>query len=121
MATCKDVENQDDEEEEEKEDKDSPAVKIMTVLFKYAQKFLEKQEKEQITVGVIGFTNVGKSSLINQLKQKRICNTGSQPFITQKMQQVPVSRQVMLVDSPGIIIQSKKEAHTQTQILRSAL
>ena len=68
MATCKDVENQDDEEEEkeeEKEDKDSPAVKIMTVLFKYAQKFLEKQEKEQITVGVIGFTNVGKSSLIN--------------------------------------------------------
>jgi len=37
----------------------------MTILFKYAQKFLEKQEKEQITVGVIGFTNVGKSSLIN--------------------------------------------------------
>jgi len=55
----------DDDEEDEEEEKDSPAVKIMTILFKYAQKFLEKQEKEQITVGVIGFTNVGKSSLIN--------------------------------------------------------
>ena len=27
----------------------------------------------------------------------------------------------MLLDSPGIILQSKKDAHTQTQILRSAL
>ena len=55
------------------------------------------------------------------MKQKRVCNTGSQPFITQKVQQVPVSRQVMFLDSPGIILQSKKEAHTQTQIMRSAL
>jgi hypothetical protein len=27
----------------------------------------------------------------------------------------------MFLDSPGIILQSKKEAHTQTQIMRSAL
>ena len=86
MDTCKNVQTSKEDEENAKEEENSPAVKIMTVLFKYAQKFLEKQEKEQIVVGVIGFTNVGKSSLINQLKQKRICNTGSSPFITQKMQ-----------------------------------
>lgn len=50
----------------------------MVLLSKYAMKFEEKKGKEQIVVGVVGFTNAGKSSLINRLKQKVVCPTGSQ-------------------------------------------
>jgi len=32
------------EEDEKEEEKDSPATKLMTLLFKYAQKFLEKKQ-----------------------------------------------------------------------------
>jgi ribosome biogenesis GTPase A len=78
LDSCK-SQNKDDIGEEEK---DSAATKLMTILFKYGAKFLEKKQQEQIVVGVIGFTNVGKSSLINQLKQKIVCHTGSSPFIT---------------------------------------
>lgn len=54
----------------------------MTILFKYAKKFAEKKELESITVGVIGMPNVGKSSLINVLKNKPVCGSGSTPFNT---------------------------------------
>jgi len=52
-------------------------TKLMALLSKYAKKFAEKKSKEQIVVGVVGFTNSGKSSLINKLKSKVVCNTGS--------------------------------------------
>jgi len=42
----------------------------MGFLFKYARKFAEKKDQESISVGVVGFTNTGKSSLINVLRNK---------------------------------------------------
>ena len=44
--------------------------KLMGFLFKYARKFAEKKDQESISVGVVGFTNTGKSSLINVLRNK---------------------------------------------------
>ena len=57
----------------------------MTVLFKYARKFLEKKGQEQITVSIVGFPNVGKSSVINVLRNKAVVHSGSSPFITQNI------------------------------------
>ena len=76
----------------ESEEDEESLTKLMTLLFKYAKKFEEKKGKEQIVVGVVGFTNAGKSSLINKMKAKVVCPTGSNQFITQKMQQVPLNR-----------------------------
>jgi nuclear GTP-binding protein len=42
--------------------------------------------KSSISVGVIGFPNVGKSSLINSLKRSKACNVGATPGVTKNTQ-----------------------------------
>jgi ribosome biogenesis GTPase A len=77
----------------------------MNILFKYSRKFLEKKAKDFISVAVVGFTNTGKSSLINVLKNKIVVPTGSSPFLTKTMKEVKLSNTVILIDSPGIMVQ----------------
>lgn len=59
--------------------------------------------KTSITVGVIGFPNVGKSSLINSLKRTKACQVGSIPGITTSLQLVSLDSNINLLDSPGIV------------------
>ena len=59
--------------------------------------------KKNITVGVIGVPNVGKSSLINSLKRSRAVAVGNKPGVTKCLQQVKLDGQVTLIDSPGVI------------------
>jgi ribosome biogenesis GTPase A len=74
----------------------------MTILYKYAKKFMEKKDIEHLTVGVVGMPNVGKSSIINVLRNKVVCATGSNPFITRGIQEVKLNSMVVIVDSPAI-------------------
>lgn len=87
---------------------DKGKEKLMELLFKYARKFAEKREQENIVAGVIGFTNVGKSSLINVLKGKIIVPSGSSPFITRASRPVRLSDAVTVIDSPGLMSQAVK-------------
>ncbi|KAF6099405.1 G protein nucleolar 3 [Phyllostomus discolor] len=57
-----------------------------------------------IHVGVIGFPNVGKSSIINSLKQERICNVGVSMGLTRSMQVVPLDKRITIIDSPSFIV-----------------
>ncbi|XP_015349940.1 guanine nucleotide-binding protein-like 3 isoform X1 [Marmota marmota marmota] len=57
-----------------------------------------------IHVGVIGFPNVGKSSIINSLKKERICNVGVSMGLTRNMQIVPLDKQITIIDSPSLIV-----------------
>lgn len=64
---------------------------------------LHVQMKTAITVGVVGFPNVGKSSLINSLKRTRVANVGSTPGVTKAMQEIHLDKNVKLLDCPGIV------------------
>lgn len=66
-----DDEEMDDGDGEKNTDIQEKSVKkLLEYLFKYAVKFAEKKEQDQISVAIVGFTNVGKSSLINVLRNK---------------------------------------------------
>ncbi|EGC31276.1 hypothetical protein DICPUDRAFT_82812 [Dictyostelium purpureum] len=59
--------------------------------------------KTSVSVGIIGYPNVGKSSLINSLKRTRSVGVGATPGFTKIAQEVHLDKNVKLLDSPGIV------------------
>ncbi|OBZ82502.1 Guanine nucleotide-binding protein-like NSN1 [Choanephora cucurbitarum] len=59
--------------------------------------------KTSITVGIIGYPNVGKSSVINSLKRSKVCGVGSTPGFTKVAQQITLDKNIKLLDCPGIV------------------
>lgn len=52
---------------------------------------------------ILGIPNVGKSTLINRLANKKIARIGNRPGITQHQQWIKVRTQFELLDTPGIL------------------
>jgi len=64
---------------------------------------LRLADKELVTVGVVGYPNTGKSSVINMLKGKSSAPVSSISGYTKGLQKVKATRRIMLIDSPGVI------------------
>ncbi|KAJ3241552.1 Guanine nucleotide-binding protein-like 3 [Chytriomyces hyalinus] len=76
--------------------------------------------KTSITVGVVGFPNVGKSSVINSLKRSKACNVGATPGVTKIAQQIHLDKNIKLLDCPGIIFSKGKvsdDPRAQAEVL----
>ncbi|KFZ47980.1 Guanine nucleotide-binding protein-like 3, partial [Antrostomus carolinensis] len=69
-----------------------------------------KTRNRAIQVGVVGFPNVGKSSIINSLKGVRACNVGLTRGVTKSMQIVHIDKQTKMLDSPSIIADPSNNA-----------
>ncbi len=76
--------------------------KLRKLIDKHKNEFKE-EGKGRLKIAVIGYTNVGKSSLINTLKGKHSCRTSSLPKFTKGVQWIRLSKDVLLLDSPGTI------------------
>jgi nuclear GTP-binding protein len=65
--------------------------------------------KRAVTVGVVGYPNVGKSSIINSLKRSKAVGVSATPGFTRCMQEVSLDAKVTLLDCPGIIFDDPRE------------
>lgn len=78
-------------------------------------------KKLRVRVGVIGYPNVGKSSLINSLKRSRVCNVGATPGVTTARQEIHLDSTVSLIDCPGIVFNHQAEGENASLMLRNCL
>jgi len=96
-----DLSTEDEEEEESSEEEDDEVPK--EPLPEDQELFYENPNKSFITLGFIGHPNVGKSTLINTLKGKKVCSTSRTPGHTKYKQTVFLNDTVMLCDCPGLV------------------
>jgi len=68
----------------------------------------------KITVGIIGYPNTGKSSIINLLVGKPSAGTGADAGFTKGIQKVNLTSGIVLLDSPGVI---SRKAYSSSNIL----
>ncbi|RYP91532.1 hypothetical protein DL770_002378 [Monosporascus sp. CRB-9-2] len=92
-----------------------------TALFKSLKSFAaSKQLKRPVSVGVIGYPNVGKSSVINALLSRlggrgaAACPAGAEAGVTTSIRAVKIDKQLTLLDSPGIVFPSASDGDEWT-------
>ena len=91
---------------------------IMKILRKTARA-LKTEQKQQIVVGVVGYPNTGKSSVINALKHSRACQVNNLPGTTKQAQEVIIDKSIVALDCPGVIPASQEEI--KSLVLRHAI
>jgi ribosome biogenesis GTPase A len=52
---------------------------------------------------IVGIPNVGKSTLINTLMERKVANVGDEPAVTKAQQRVTLKNGMLLSDNPGIM------------------
>jgi nuclear GTP-binding protein len=72
------------------------------------------EEKKQISVGVIGYPNVGKSSVINTLISKKSCKVAPIPGETKIWQYITLFKRISLIDCPGVVVDTAGDTETDS-------
>ncbi len=85
----------------------SSTNKLGTTVLK--KKIMELAKGKKVTVGIVGYPNVGKSSLINALSGRHAARTSASSGFTRGIQKVVVGPKIILLDTPGVFPDKEKD------------
>ncbi|MBI5002313.1 50S ribosome-binding GTPase [Candidatus Woesearchaeota archaeon] len=101
------------EKEKRKFTKEYPVVFVSTREHQgtklLREAILKNTDKQEITVGVLGYPNTGKSSIINVLKGRKAASTSPQSGHTRSLQRIRVTNRIMMLDTPGVVPFEEKD------------
>ena len=99
--------------------KDKSSFKILIYMIKKVfneygkrketEKPLHREAKGDIVIGVLGYPNVGKSSIINLLCHRKKAKVSRKPGTTHGIHWIRATPEIKLIDSPGVIPLSKED------------
>jgi len=85
------------------------------------KKLSKKVDSEKIFVGVIGYPNTGKSSLLNILVGKSSAGVGSEAGFTRGIQKIKLTEKIVLIDTPGVIPKEEYSQEDKTKISKHTI
>lgn len=103
------IEQDDVAKTEEKEGEEPQMEEVEKKGEELVQMLKENKRKENpdlVTIGMVGFPNVGKSSVINVLCGKKLVGVASRPGKTRNFQTILLEKNLMLCDCPGLVFPS---------------
>lgn len=78
--------------------------KIDEVAAEIVEKFQKKGINKVIRILIMGMPNVGKSTFINFMLNKKKTQIGNRPGVTKQQQWVRLDKNIELLDTPGILV-----------------
>lgn len=70
---------------------------------KFDKEAAKGMKPRPIRAMVMGIPNVGKSTLINKLVNKKVTNVGDRPGVTKAQQWIRINKDLQLLDTPGVL------------------
>lgn len=70
----------------------------------------KKIRRDSVSIGIVGYPNTGKSSLINFITGKASTRTSPESGHTKGIQKIKLSENLYLIDTPGIISEKEKSS-----------
>jgi len=64
---------------------------------------LSDARTKEIQAMIVGIPNVGKSTIINILKDRTVAKTGNEAAVTRQQQRIKIDDDVVLFDTPGLL------------------
>ncbi|HWK55018.1 MAG TPA: ribosome biogenesis GTPase YlqF [Hyphomicrobiales bacterium] len=82
---------------------DKDEGKALRQILQFLQTSLPPRTSRPNRVLIVGIPNVGKSTLINLLAQRKLAKVGNEPAVTKARQEIRLNESLVLLDTPGIL------------------
>jgi ribosome biogenesis GTPase A len=96
-------------------------IKNLRDKIKQMSKSVKKNENnkfDRIQVGIIGYPNTGKSSITNSLIGRMSASVGAEAGHTKGIQKLRMTKDILILDSPGVIPKEDYSLHEQEKIIK---